>query len=149
MKIRNLTPHQINFVSYGATLAIAPEPQPARVVLAEDLPVGTVEIDRPVSLLSSSTSISIVRTGRTGQVTGLPGPEEDTLLIVSQMVAEALPRRADLVFPHDSVRDEQGRVVGCRKLGTVTTAAESVGERWTYLGGEMEMTGVDPQARGT
>jgi hypothetical protein len=41
------------------------------------------------------------------------------LLVVSRLVSETARERADLVFPHESVRNHEGRVIGCRKLATI------------------------------
>lgn len=54
-----------------------------------------------------------------GEVTDLPDPEDGVILIVSRVVAQALPSRRDLWFPHDMVRDEQGRITGARALGRI------------------------------
>lgn len=51
---------------------------------------------------------------RYGDVTGLPDPKPDTLYIVSTLIQQACPGRADLVSPDGIIRDEQGRVTGCR-----------------------------------
>jgi hypothetical protein len=51
---------------------------------------------------------------RYGDVTGLPEPQEHVLYIVSTLVQQALPQRSDLVSPDRVIRDEQGRVTGCR-----------------------------------
>lgn len=49
-------------------------------------------------------------------ITGLPGPEPDTLLIVSTLILTALPSRDDLIAPDNLVRDSKGRVIGCRRF---------------------------------
>lgn len=41
-----------------------------------------------------------------------------TYYIVSQLVKNALPHRADLLVPAEVQRDETGRVIGCRSLGS-------------------------------
>ena len=40
--------------------------------------------------------------------------------IVSSMVANALPHRKDLLVPAEQVRDSEGRIIGCRSLGTIS-----------------------------
>ena len=49
-----------------------------------------------------------------GQTTGLPAAEEGTAYIVSRAVAEANSRRRDLYFPHQTYRDSEGRIAGCK-----------------------------------
>lgn len=39
--------------------------------------------------------------------------------IVSAMVAQALPHRKDLLVPAEQVRDSDGKIIGCRSLGTI------------------------------
>lgn len=51
-----------------------------------------------------------------GGVVDLPEEQEDTLLIVSAMVRQALPDRKDLASPGDFIRDENGIVTGCGNL---------------------------------
>ena len=51
-----------------------------------------------------------------GDVVDLPKEQEDTLLIVSAMIRQALPWRKDLASPGDLVRDENGVVIGCKNL---------------------------------
>ena len=46
----------------------------------------------------------------------LPAARPGVLLIVSRLVAEALPEPPDLVVPDDFVFKPPGRVVGCRSL---------------------------------
>ncbi len=49
-----------------------------------------------------------------GQTTGLPAAEEGTAYIVSRAVAEANSERRDLYFPHQTYRDSEGRIAGCK-----------------------------------
>ncbi len=53
-----------------------------------------------------------------GEVVNLPYPEPDTYLIVSRLVAAALPNRIDLVVPNtaDAIRDENGHIVAVEGL---------------------------------
>lgn len=56
-----------------------------------------------------------------GEAEGLPEQRPGTWLVVSQLTAEALPERSDLLFPAVYKRDESGSgtIVGCRALGRV------------------------------
>jgi len=51
-------------------------------------------------------------------VENLPDPPEGVYYIVSLAVAQAA-RRPDLLVPDDMVRDEQGRILGCRRFAVV------------------------------
>jgi hypothetical protein len=61
--------------------------------------------------------IPVVRT-RLGCPEGLPDPEDGVILIVSALIAEhhSVEHREDLAYPGEAIRDESGRVVGCRGL---------------------------------
>ena len=50
---------------------------------------------------------------------GLPEPKEGTIYIVSALVAGAVKHRDDLVIPNDTIRDDQGRIIGCRNLARI------------------------------
>ena len=54
-----------------------------------------------------------------GEVVGLPDKKENTIYIVSAIVAQARPDRDDLFIPNETVRDESGKIVGCKSLGRV------------------------------
>lgn len=94
----NLTPHPINIID-GPTL---PSSGVARVSASSET-VGSVD------------GVPIVRQSF-GDVEGLPDQVDGMHIIVSRMVAAACPDRADLLVPADMVRDDQGRIVGCRSL---------------------------------
>jgi hypothetical protein len=106
----NLTPHPVNLVTDGGTVVVPPSGLVARVALHPDVPVGTVELD--------GVTVPIVATSASGDVTGLPEQRDGVLVVVSRLVAE-VSERADLVIPHDAVRDATGAVVGCRALARV------------------------------
>ena len=102
--IVNLTPHAITII--GKTpITIPPSDTVARCAVTRHQ-VGSVNgipVNRSVF----------------GTVEGLPDPQPDTYYIVSAVVAQACPDRNDLLIPDDTVRDEQGRIIGCRALATV------------------------------
>lgn len=107
MNIKNLTPHTINFVSSEGypIMDIKPEGTVARVSV-RTATVG--EID----------GIPVTKSVY-GEVMDLPEPEEGTIYIVSALVAGRVPEREDVFIPNESVRDEKGRIVGCKSLGHV------------------------------
>jgi len=53
-----------------------------------------------------------------GAIHDLPDPAPDTLYIVSAIAARAAHQqgRRDVVMPDDTVRDSDGRIIGCRSL---------------------------------
>lgn len=46
------------------------------------------------------------------EIVNLPEPKPGTYYIVSKMVAQACPKREDLIFPGTVVRDADGHIVG-------------------------------------
>jgi galactitol-specific phosphotransferase system IIB component len=55
-----------------------------------------------------------------GEVTGLPEPKADTIYIVSAIVAQAISgKRNDVFIVDDTIRNEQGQIIGCNALAQV------------------------------
>lgn len=104
----NLTPHVVRLVGDEAEVELAPAGPPARVVLRPDRVDGEVRVGPLV--------VPLKRTAASPLVTGVPDRKPGVLFIVARAVAEALPDRDDLVYPHDTVRDDRGVVIGCRSL---------------------------------
>ena len=115
-QIRNLTPHTVALYAGSGELidSWASEGQARCVEHVTRIDPGTdddVEFQAPGGLVCFD--IPVVRRDF-GCVTGLPEPQHDTLLIVSQLVFDAQSGRTDLLVPHDMVRDSEGRIIGCR-----------------------------------
>lgn len=104
----NLTPHVVRLIGDDASVELAPAGPPARLVLLPDQHDGFVRV--------GPLAVPLKRTAASSEVTGLPDPRSGALFIVARVVAEALPHRDDLVYPHDAVRDSAGVVIGCRSL---------------------------------
>ena len=106
MELVNLTPHEVAIETYCGespmTLRIPPSGTVARVAT---VPQEEGKTDG-VRFVSQSY----------GATEGLPKFNPDTALIVSAMVRAANPDRKDICSPADMIRDEQGRIVGCRAL---------------------------------
>jgi hypothetical protein len=109
--IKNYTPHDVTvFIGTGDTKVVFPIEGEARVE-QKDVPV-VFNADVPVV----STTY--------GEITGLPEQQlqQDgtpaVYYIVSSLVVQAAKRdgRRDLLFPTDMVRDEKGRLIGCKVL---------------------------------
>ena len=104
MKFINLTPHPVSIISTGGMITTIPSVEnPARV--------STVSVK-----LAVVDGIQIIRQKLGNDVENLPDPQDDTLLIVSQVVFEACGDRSDLVFPADFVRNAAGAIIACRAL---------------------------------
>ena len=99
----NLTPHNVNILQKdGSFVTIEPTAPAARVTAVVTEKVWTGEYFH--------IAFSF------GTVEGLPDQQPGIEYIVSKMCADAAPERTDLVYPADCIRDEQGRVIGCKAL---------------------------------
>lgn len=107
MIVRNLTPHPVNVI--GESTITYPVDGPAPRVA-----MGSAE--RPAIVDQDGNEIPITITWTEEEVTDLPEARDGVLLIVSRMVTDAAPDRADLVCPDGIVRDSAGRIIGCRSL---------------------------------
>jgi len=106
-KIKNLTPHDVNVVGDNGKVLIT-FPSEGLIRLSQtSLQAGEVEVN--------GTKIPLTKTSF-GEAEGLPEEKEDTIYIVSSLVCQAYPDRRDFYIPDQLVRDEQGRVIGCRSL---------------------------------
>jgi len=126
--IINMTPHPVNILTESGSLTI---PSSGQIRLAaktvQDVPIDGVPTTRtvfgdPEGLPEPSWACPCC---------GAVGPEVNfngvtpccesgpvgVFFIVSQLVKSALPTRADLLVPAEVVRDDQGRIIGCRSLG--------------------------------
>lgn len=106
----NLTPHTVT-VFDSDTIVLSIESSGVARVSATTNVVGQIRVG----------DVIVPRTHTVyGQVEGLPAPTPGTVYIVSGMIISALASqgiyRDDLFTPGLQVRDEQGRVIGCRSL---------------------------------
>jgi len=107
----NLTPHTINLVAEDGTQLLSLESQGVARVASTTEVVGYLQVG----------GVAVPQTHTTfGEVDGLPDPTSGVGYVVSNMIISALAqqgiRRNDLFTPGLQVRDEQGRVIGCRSL---------------------------------
>lgn len=111
MKLVNLTPHSVNLIAEdGTSYEVKPSGKLARVT-ARIVSIGTIEIEGGFTMPHTVTEFGVVE--------GLPAPEDGVLYIVSSLVAGRVPDRKDVVIPNESVRDEKGRIIGCKSLGSI------------------------------
>jgi hypothetical protein len=110
MDIKNLTPHDINVLCADGSQLVLPK---------SETPARCCEIVESIDDLTLD-GIPIVKK-TFGDVVNLPTanlPESvpDTLYVVSAIVKAACPDRNDLLLVNDTVRDEQGRIIGCKSF---------------------------------
>ena len=101
------TPHEVKIVDGGNNVV---------AVFPSD---GVAWVSQYDVLVDEINSIPVVKT-EFGEVLGLPEPAEDTVFIVSRITVEVARARGlntdDLLITSGAVRDDQGRIVGCRAL---------------------------------
>lgn len=105
MAIINLTPHDITIISAAGNSVFPATGKVARVA------VNSSEIGNVAGIPVMKNFYS--------DVEGLPDPEKGTYYLVSKIVADAVPDRDDVLIPNDSVRDENGRIIGCRNFAHI------------------------------
>jgi hypothetical protein len=139
MQFVNLTPHGVTIArKNGSTFTVAPSGTVAR---REERRVECDPLDWGIA----------IGVAEYGDVTGLPAPVPGVAYIVSGLVLSAVPHRHDVFAPGPAVRDDQGRVIGCRGLsGTPTYATRKVvcvRHVTGYIGGHAEGILPDDEAR--
>lgn len=102
MTLINTTPHPININTLGGVITLPKSQSPARVTASSEIVTTLNGIDIYLETL--------------GEVFDLPASEDGVYLLVSRMVASACPDRTDLFVPGQLVRDEDGRIIGCKGL---------------------------------
>lgn len=109
-KIVNLTPHAVNVVAEDGTVKAAfPSEGIARASQTAEH-VGELDGIELVSMKFGATE-------------DLPAPEDGTYYIVSVITANAAKAEgrttSDLVITADPVRDDSGRIIGCKRFALV------------------------------
>lgn len=107
MTIINLTPHAINFLREDNS------------VLATVEPSGTIARASQTREAVGEVNGIVVNQCSYGSVTGLPDPQDGTIYLVSALTAQACPERSDVFITDDAVRDENGRIIGCRAIARI------------------------------
>ena len=98
----NLTPHAINLIGEfdDESFTIPPSGNTVRLDSTEEIlfRIGDIEVNQV--LYSAAAE--------------LPPMVENHYYIVSALVANAYPDRPDFLMVHKTVRDDDGRIIGCR-----------------------------------
>lgn len=116
----NLTPHPIEVLNDDneCIVEFAPPLEDAGVrVETIETELGEIQIDCTNAHAFSEAPAGIripIRHVGFGSVRNLPKPQPKTFFIVSGLIQANAPERTDLVVPSPLVRDEDGRVIGCR-----------------------------------
>ena len=107
MTIINLTPHAITFLDENNS------------VLATVEPSGVVARAAQTRDRISEVNGIPVNQCSYGEVTGLPDPQDGTIYLVSALTAQACRNRNDVFITDDAVRDDSGRIIGCRAIARI------------------------------
>ena len=107
--IINLTPHAVVlFLSDGETVTFESQ--------------GVARAEQTVVDAGNINGYRLVRT-TFGAPVNLPEPQEGTFYLVSAILVSAARQSGrtvgDLLLPADTVRDDQGRIIGCRAFALV------------------------------
>ena len=102
--MRNCTPHDI--VIFGATGGVIVTLKPSGDV---------ARVEQTLVQVGECDGIPIYRR-RFGDLVGLPEPVDGVWFVVSALVAQAAPRRGDLLSPGELIRNTAGQPIGCRGL---------------------------------
>lgn len=104
----NLTPHDVTV--FDGDTPIASWPASGRFARIVE------EVSAPTTVDTDQAPVPVSQVRYASTVDGLPGKVSGTAYLVSRVLAAAVARD-DLYFPLDEVRDETGRIIGCRALG--------------------------------
>ena len=103
MEYINLTPHSINVRKVDGSSVIVPASGTicrVSVTMQPSFVEDGIQVYAPVY----------------GDIQNLPLPEEGKVFIVSRMIKDRCPDRADVRVPGNLIRDEQGNVIGAEGL---------------------------------
>lgn len=102
----NLTPHDINLFRGDELVETVKSSGVARVSVRSEI-IGEIN-GYPISK------------NFYGEIIGLPEPQPGVFYVVSALVAQAAAgRRTDLLVVNDTVRDKDGRIIGCRGFARI------------------------------
>lgn len=105
--IINLTPHALTFLD-DANNVVLTVPS-SGIARAAQTRVHVADVD------IGGVSLS-VHHSTYGAVEGLPEMQDGVIYVVSALTAQACPDRSDVFITDDPVRDEAGRIIGCRGI---------------------------------
>jgi len=120
-RLVNLTSHEISFLDSA-------DAEPWLVLPSEGQARASERREYIDNLLIGDIKVPVNKVVL-GNTTGLPEPQSGVVYVVSRLIAEAHPERGDLFFVDETVRDGQGRIVGCKSLTKVAARFLYLAER--------------------
>lgn len=100
--ILNYTPHEINIITEDGKTYNFPS-------------IGNARCNQTTIAAGTIGNIPISST-TFGKIEGLPEEKPNAYYIVSRLVKQACPNRRDLLVPNEIIRDETGKIIGCKSL---------------------------------
>lgn len=124
MEIKNMTPHTVTIMDENGEVVLTSRPSGSEIrCKAATVRTGTIG-NIPVSETVYGEPVLIDKDGNEHP---LPERRDNTIYIVSSIAARAIAefapsrdlKRDDFYIPSESVRDGEGRIIGCRSLGRI------------------------------
>jgi|BioPla2DNA2_1021312.scaffolds.fasta_scaffold03838_2 hypothetical protein len=117
IKVVNCTPHDVVIVKEDDFYVIE---KSGIIPRLKEVQTKLNEINFQATKLDEVRDISVDIVQKSfNEIEGLPEKQEGTIYVVSALVAGAAKDRDDLFVPNDTVRDENGRIIGCRNLARI------------------------------
>lgn len=107
----NTTPHAITILADGDSVTIDSSDVSVRV--ESETTCDEVTFVGPLLVEIRKRKFTNVTYSEGGEVKPFPAEQRGVLYIVSRITAEALPGRSDLLMVDGTVRDDDGRIIGC------------------------------------
>lgn len=111
VRLINLTPHDVVILNNNGDKIVIPKSEETLRVSSETKIKDYIKVIDKDSLVS----IPISETKFSG-ISSIPERKENTFYIVSLLTCQACPDRDDFFIPNESVRDENGVIIGCKSL---------------------------------
>lgn len=115
MTIINATPHPIAVFTEKEKMIFQPSGIIPRVKEISGNLNKFSHVKKETEKTLKDTGINFIYT-EFDDITDLPDETGECIYIVSSIVKSAAPERNDLVVPKDFVRDEEGKIIGCKSL---------------------------------
>jgi len=100
--IRNLTPHTVTIITGKEQLIYMPI-------------YPTPRLSTNTEFIGAIDGVPLTKTVFS-KVQDLPPQKEGVYLIVSRLVLSACSTRKDLLVPNELVRNDKGKIIGCKSL---------------------------------
>lgn len=106
MKIVNLLGYNVSYYNFNGDVEVFPA--------GKGLPM---KLNGTITVVGSENGINVIKFAYPpAEAIGIPKSEKNTFYIVSQSICQAYPDRKDLVYPSNFVKNEAGKIVGCKML---------------------------------